>query len=266
MTHELQRNLKQAILLVAGRGSRLAPLTDTTPKCLLEMNGQSLLIRLLRQLKDSGIEKAILVTGYLAEKIEAAVEGQPGIPELVFAKNETWDQFNNADSLRVGMQFADEESFLLCDGDLLICESQIIRDLICDKRENILGASLQLPRNLGEEEMKFQLEAIDVAWGARRVIGLSKGLEPRFSHGESMGMQVVGAKIFSKLKSTLENLNQADRENKYYEDIFARLIRSGDAKFFALAIQPEFWTEIDTLEDLEGARRMLTKFQSQAAI
>ncbi len=259
-------HIKQAILLVAGRGSRLAPLTDTIPKCLLDVNGETFLVRLLRQLKASGIEKAILVTGYLSEKIEASVIDQDGLPEIVFAKNTTWDQFQNADSLRVGMAFADKGSFLLCDGDLLICEPQIIRDLITDSRENVLGASLQLPRNLGAEEMKFQLEAIDVAWGARRVIGLSKGLEPRFSHGESMGMQVVGKSTFEHLRLALENLTDDERKIKYYEDVFATLIQAGKAEFFALAIQPEFWTEIDTIEDLEHARSMLSNFQGKDAV
>ncbi len=262
----MKPHIKQAILLVAGRGSRLAPLTDTIPKCLLEINGETFLVRLLRQLKESGIEKAILVTGYLSDKIEASVRQEKGLPEIVFANNSTWDQFNNADSLRVGMAYAEKDSFLLCDGDLLICDPQIIGDLITDSRENILGASLQLPRNLGAEEMKFQLEAIDIAWGARRVIGLSKALEPRFSHGESMGMQVVGKSTFAHLQNALGSLSEADRKVKYYEDVFATLIREGKAKFFALAIQPEFWTEIDTVEDLEHARAMLSNYVGKAAV
>lgn len=256
------RNTTQAILLVAGRGSRLAPLTDNKPKCLLEVGGEPLLLRLLRQLKTAGVEKAVLVTGYLSEQIEAAVESQPDLPEIVFAPNDRWNTANNAESLRVGMEALGGGRFILLDGDLLICDPFMIEDLLVDKRENVLGASLQLPRGLGEEEMKFQLEAVDVAWYARRVIGLSKGLNPRFSHGESMGMQIVGAGTFSPLLNALVNLTEEDKQVLYYEDVFARLIQNDDFEFYTNAVEPSKWIEIDTAEDLSDARDQLAAYET----
>lgn len=265
MKHRTRKKVDQAILLVAGRGSRLAPLTDTTPKCLLEVGGEALLVRLLRQLKAAGIEHAVMVTGYLKEKLEAAVDGVDGLPKLTFVFNERWDSANNAESLRVGMEALEPGRFILLDGDLLVCDSEMILDLVTDRRDNVIGASLQLPRNLGEEEMKFQLEPIDVAWGARRVTTMSKQLNPRLSHGESMGMQVVGESLFSDLLTSLRNLNEAELQALYYEDVFARLIQHGNAEFYANAVDPTAWIEIDTAEDLDDARAKFATWEARAA-
>lgn len=262
----MKTQVTQAILLVAGRGSRLAPLTDQTPKCMLDVNGETLLVRLLKQLHDNGIEVATLVTGYLSEKIEEGLNGVSGIPEIRYADNPTWHLYNNADSLRIGMEAANTDRFLLCDGDLLLCDDTVIGDLLQDERPNILGASLQLPRNLGEEEMKFQLAPIDIPWGARRVTALSKELDPRFSHGESMGMQVISKDLFKPLLNALTYLSEEDRKIKYYEDVFATLIHQENAKFFALAIEAHVWTEIDTAEDLEAAKNLIANYNISAAI
>jgi choline kinase len=164
------------------------------------------------------------------------------------------------------METLGEDRFILLDGDLLICDDEMIQDLLSDRRDNVLGASLQLPRGLGEEEMKFQLEPVDVAWYARRVVGLSKKLDPRASHGESMGMQIVGKDTFSPLLEALRALDADQKKDAYYEDVFADLIRDQAIEFFANAVDPASWIEIDTAEDLSQARTSLQQWQVAAAI
>lgn len=248
--------VNDAVLLVAGMGTRLRPITDEIPKCLVEVAGTPLVIRLLRQLARRGVERAWLVTGYKSEVLERHLRGVSGLPELKFVYNDAFDSANNAESLRRAMVEMDSRRFILCDGDILVGDDIWLADLLSDPRPNVLAVLLQLQSQLGDEEMKFQLEPVDAPWFSRRVIGLSKKLEPRMSHGESIGAQVIGDETFDALLKRLNAMSDEERRHGYYEDIFATLFDDGH-EFYTLAIKPGTWTEIDTPEDLEHARAMM---------
>src|SRR5512139_3799633 len=71
---QLAGDMKKAIILSAGQGSRLGHLTDDRPKCLIEFNGRTLLDRQLDALAANGIEEAVVVTGFRDDQIEAALK------------------------------------------------------------------------------------------------------------------------------------------------------------------------------------------------
>ncbi|MBA2662117.1 MAG: NTP transferase domain-containing protein [Bradymonadaceae bacterium] len=242
--------VQDAILLVAGTGTRLRPLTDTQPKCLLEVGGQSLLLRLLRQLGALGIERVVLATGYLSSTLADAVEGVEGLPEIVFAHNADYQTTNNAESLKIAMPAVEGRAFLLCDGDVLLREAGWLGELVREPRENVL--SMIAREDLGEEEMKIKL--VDGA-----VAGLSKKLAPQASHGESLGLQKLGVSIAADLSARLAAMSEAERATSYYEDIFAELIVGGHT-FHTLSVPIDTWTEIDTIEDLEAARALFLRW------
>ena len=251
-----RRHVRDAVVLVAGRGSRLAPITDTMPKCLVVLDEEPLVVRLLRQLADAGVHRAWMVVGYRSDDIRDALAGIDGLPELHWVQNDTWDTFNNAESVRCGMAaMPAPEPFLICDGDVYVRDATFLRELASDTRPNVLGVELRLWRDLDAEDMKFQLEPVDVPWYSRRVIGLGKGLGRHWCHGESIGFQVVGDESFEALEAALDALTAQERKDLYYEDVFARLIEDGH-EFYTHAVQPEAWIEIDTPEDLESARAM----------
>ena len=250
------RHVRDAVLLVAGMGTRLRPHTNEKPKCLVEVAGTPLAVRLLRQLADNGIERAWLVTGYLSDVLEENLKGIEGLPELRFIHNDAFDTANNAESLRRAMLEMDERPFLLCDGDILVGDDGWLYDLITDPRPNVLAVLLQLQGQMGDEEMKVQVEGVDVPWYSRRVTRLSKELDTNFSHGESIGAQVIGGKTFNALLERLNGMSEDERKRWYYEDIFVTLFDKGH-EFYTLAIKPGSWTEIDTPEDLEAAHEMM---------
>ncbi len=249
------RNVEDVVLLVAGMGSRLRPLTNDRPKCLVEVAGTPLIVRLLRQLASIGIKRAHLVTGYKGEMLKTFLNDVDGLPELNFVHNDAYDSANNAESLRRAMLAMDRRPFLLCDGDILVGDPGWLEDLITDRRPNVLAVLLQLQSQLGEEEMKVQVEGVDVPWYARRVTGLSKKLKPMASHGESIGAQVIGEHTFDALLDRLNAMTDEEREDCYYEDMFATLFDDGH-EFYTLAIRPGSWTEIDTVEDLHAAEEL----------
>ncbi|MFU8806488.1 MAG: sugar phosphate nucleotidyltransferase, partial [Bradymonadaceae bacterium] len=88
MNDDQRSSPRDAILLIAGMGSRLRPLTEDRPKCLLEVGREPLLVRLLRQLESLGIERVVLATGYMADVVATTLKKFDGLPELVFAGND----------------------------------------------------------------------------------------------------------------------------------------------------------------------------------
>lgn len=264
MWKQKSREIKDAVLLVAGTGSRLRPLTNNLPKCLIEIAGTPLIVRLLRQLKTNGIERAYLVTGYLSDMLPEHLQGIPGLPELHFVENDAYNTANNAESLRRAMHAMPTTSFLLCDGDILVRDDAWLRELITDPRPNILAVLLQLQSRMGAEEMKVTLEPVDVPWYTRRVVALSKGMAPTTAHGESAGVQVIGADTFERLRERLDSMSDHERKNLYYEDIFATLFDEGH-EFYTFALREGTWTEIDTVEDLDHARQLFASGEAMSA-
>lgn len=251
-------NIQHAVLLIAGVGSRLRPLTDELPKCLLEVGEVPLLIRLLRQLHSHGIEHAVLATGYLEPKIRACVAGYTGIPDITIRHNPHFAETNNAESLRMAMPPLQGRPFILCDGDILVKKSGWLGELLAHEQDNVLA--MISPEKMGEEEMKIALEPGDQPVGERAVVGLSKGLDPAESAGESLGVQTIGASFHKPLLERLEQMSPEEKANSYYEDIFAELM--GDEHvFYAHQVPVDCWTEIDTVEDLEYARSLYAGWQ-----
>ncbi len=254
--------IRDAILLVAGVGSRLRPLTDELPKCLLEVGGVPLLIRLLRQLNDHGIEHVVLATGYLEPKIRACVAGYTRIPDITIRHNPHFAETNNAESLRRAMPPLHGRGFVLCDGDILVRRTGWLGELLGNERGNVLA--MISPEEMGEEEMKIALADGDAPLHERQVVGLSKKLDPAQSHGESLGVQTISASFHEVLLDRLEAMSDEERAGWYYEDIFAELMGE-EHPFFAHRVDANCWTEIDTVEDLEYARKLYADWADATA-
>jgi choline kinase len=256
--------IRDAILLVAGVGSRLRPLTDELPKCLLEVGGEPLLIRLLRQLHGHGIEHAVLATGYLEPKIRACVAGYSGLPQVTIRGNPQFGQTNNAESLRAAMPAVDGRRFILCDGDILVRKSGWLGDLLANQRGNVLA--MISPETMGDEEMKIALASggagsdDEQPVGDREVVGLSKLLDPNASAGESLGVQTIAQSFYDPLLERLGEMSPDEKADAYYEDIFADLM-GDEHRFYAHTVPADCWTEIDTVEDLEHARELFAGWQ-----
>lgn len=140
-----------AIVLVAGRGSRLRPLTDDLPKCLVEVGGRSILDRLLRQLVDCGVTQATVVGGYLLPQVKKALDDAPLQTQLV--ANRHYDTTGSAVSLLMGLQlYPKRHPALLVEGDMLF-EDALLASLLrtgapvatlYDSSSRVQGSRLQV--------------------------------------------------------------------------------------------------------------------------
>lgn len=252
--HRSNHRPKSAILLVAGLGRRLSPLTRDCPKCLVDVAGKTLLERLLVQLAGAGIQRAILATGHLHGAVASHVANWDLDLNTDLVRVDEYDNTNNAVSLLEALKPLSERRFLLCDGDILIRRQNFIRKVLDTPHDNVL--SIRRGRELGAEEMK-----VAFAPGGHKIRRLGKDLAVAVADGESLGIQKIGPTAFSKLVRRLRGLDEQERRELYYEDVFAELIDDG-IPFYGCECASDGWTEIDTPEDLRRARQMAERWFS----
>jgi choline kinase len=238
------RMLTQAVILAAGIGTRLRPLTDDRPKCLVEVGSHTILSRLLHQLATAGIKRALLTTGYRAEAIARHLAEHPAPLEVVLIPNPIYDTTNNAMSLFKAHQATNGEGFILCDGDVVLRRGPL-QALLQEACECAL--LVEAKQNMGAEEMKAVVNS------SYKVTQLAKTLEPNLCLGESIGIQKIGTTFAPLLWKTLSDMMQSGRDGAYYEEAFQRMIDHG-VDFAATPVAASDWTEIDDLADLEDAR------------
>lgn len=235
----------KAVILAAGMASRLRPLTEHTPKCLLSIGERPLLQRSMDAIIESGIRDFVIVTGYLNEMIEQFVEKTYGDTVSVkFIHNDVFDSTNNIYSLWLARPEVDGKDFLLLDSDLLY-DPRIVKQVLATDSANVLTL---IRHELGEEEMKVVTDA----QGTIREI--SKTCNPADAAGESLGIEKIGAEYSAALYKELDvMMNQEHLENKFYELAFERLIPQGHS-YKVVDVTEFFSCELDTVEDFENAK------------
>jgi choline kinase len=234
----------QAVILAAGSGSRLRPLTLDTPKCLLEVGGRTILSRQLDQIAAAGIDRAVVVTGYLADRVEDHLRRHPPPVPVALAPNAEWATTGNCMSVLAARPQITAGGIVLCDGDVVL-QGDALRRLVSDAAA--CGLLLDRETRLGEEEMKALVD------GRGAVRRLSKQLNPAEAAGESIGVQKVSGPALQILWATLDAMREAGDTGGYYEDAFQRMLQAG-VSFHTVLIGHHEWTEIDDLADLEDAR------------
>ena len=165
----------RAILISAGRGTRLLPLTKNTPKCLIHVgNGDTILENQIKTLKESGIEDISIITGYLTEQIEAKVKDIKGI-EIIY--NPFYDEANNLYSLWMAKWRMDEE-IITINGDNIFYP-EVIEELM--EREEDIVMAISKEDEYDDDDMKVSLKG-------DRVVKVGKNLESQEVDGESVGI------------------------------------------------------------------------------
>lgn len=227
--------------------SRLRPLTNNTPKCLLKVGKRSLLQRSMDALIMSGIHEFVFVTGYLHGMIEDFVSSTYKDIECTFIHNDVYETTNNIYSLWLARPKAENEDILLLDSDLLY-DPQIIARVLSQKEDNVLTL---IRHELGEEEMKVVVDAKGT------ITEISKTCSPSQAAGESLGIERMGKAYTSALYKELEHMmNEEHLENVFYERAFERLIEQGHS-FSVLDVSDLFSCELDTVEDFETAKQKI---------
>ncbi len=237
----------KAIILAAGVGSRIRPLTDSCPKCLLKVGGITILERMITNIRDCGIGEVIIVLGYLDIEIENFVSSTFPDLSVQFVLNDRFAETNTGYSLMLAEAFANGNGFVKFDADVVF-DQDILRKLIDSAYDNCLCIDRNI--QLDAEEIKVVVEA------GNRVVRASKTVDAKLAIGESIGIEKISSTTAKTLFAELSTM-MADPVNHqdYYESAYERLI-DRNTPFHALDITGLAWTEIDTKEDFASANRL----------
>jgi choline kinase len=238
-----------AVILAAGSGTRLRPLTDVTPKCLLEIARRPLLDRLLAALAEAGLGRAVIVIGHLSTRIEEHFATARPPLDVMLVRNSAYATTNNAASLAVARREIGADDFILCDGDVMVSVNPFPA-LIAAHAQCALAVDTSAP--FDNEAMKVELAPDG------HVTRISKQLSAAVSAGESIGLQKIGGGAAPILWDVLGPLVARDPARAYYEDAFQQMIDRG-VRFETTPVASGQWAEIDDMDDLEEARRLFAE-------
>jgi choline kinase len=237
----------KAIILAAGVGSRIRPLTDQCPKSMLLINGKTILERMISHIQACGINEIVFVLGYLQEKIKNYVNAR--FPDLIthYITNEKYEVTNTGYSLMLTKNFVQDSTFIKFDADVVF-DINILKNLIASEYDNCLCIDKNI--NLDAEEIKVIIR------DENRVVKASKTVNPEDAIGESIGIEKISSEAAQALFSELELMMKDEQcHQEYYEAAYERLIEK-DVPFHALDISGLKWTEIDTKEDFITAKEI----------
>ncbi len=232
----------KAIILAAGVGKRLWPVTQHRPKCLIEIGGQTLLSRYLESLASVRVTHATIVVGYKQEMIRAAVGSQCHGVDLSYLVNEEFHR-GSISSLWIARQALTDDAVIM-DADVLF-HREILRRLVSSSYENCL---------LMDDTVKQTGEECMVVVQGDRVIALSKKMPDRYDlAGEGVGFLRVRRADAPHVIASLKGCVDQGRWAMEYEDgllQYSRDVKVGHEKIGGLP-----WTEIDFPEDITKAER-----------
>lgn len=237
------------IILAAGISSRLRPLTNDTPKCLLPVGGAPLLERTLRSLEQSGLDECVIVTGYYHEKVEQFAAALDLPMKIRFLFNPHFASTNNNYSLWVAGQAAGGQDILLLDADILF-DRRLVPLLLVAPYGNAL--IMRSSGKLGREEIKLELD------GTGRILRIGKEIDLERAAGESVGIEKFSAATALRL---FEILDRRKVRNEFYEASFQEMI-DGGSSVYAVDSGAYGCMEIDTPEDLAAARDLASSLES----
>ena len=241
------------VILAAGMAKRLRPLTDTKPKCLLEVGGRTLLERTVRAMQQAGISEFVVVTGYRADQIKTFLEQLESLdnlenPTFHFLHNADYEHNNNIYSLWMAGEYVRGKEFLLMDSDILCDPAAVAR--IAHEPESALALNRH---ECGEEEIKVIVDADG------HITEISKICSIQDAIGESVGIEKMTADYSMALYKELDQIIVKEGLiDVFYERCFERLIPQGHT-FKVVDTTSYFSYELDTPEDFERAKELMPK-------
>lgn len=228
----------QAIIMAAGKGSRLGSLTAGKPKSFAEIKGRKLIEYNLKLLEKFHVDEIILVTGYQTEQFEELVKDRKNIK---IAYNPFYEMVNVLGSFYMGMdKLYDDFIYLHAD---TICEPSIFEKLVK------MDADVTLP----VDYKTCDDEAMKVRTNNGKVVELTKQMPVELAEGEFIGMASFQRKVLPVLQEKTRQLMKEKAFDVYFESAVQRLVDEEAFDIKAISTDEAFWAEIDFIEDYEKA-------------
>ncbi len=241
----------QAVILAAGMGKRLKELTKNNTKCMVEVNGVSLIERLLHQLEPYRLNRIVIVVGYEGGKLMDFIQGFPLKTPVVFVNNPVYDKTNNIYSLYLAKDYLCADDTLLFESDLIV-EDRVIRMLVDDPRDTLALV----------DKYESWMDGTCVKLSdADDILEFVPGKKFKFEEISTYYKTVNIYKFSQHFSKThyvpfLEAYCDAVGNNEYYEQVLKIITMLDDPEIKAKRLNGELWYEIDDIQDLDIASSM----------
>ena len=238
--------ITKAIILSAGKGSRLHPLTEDRPKCLIDFSGKSLLEWQLDALAANGVTDFVVVTGFRDDLVDDVVRRRPGGRTLF---NPFYHVADNLGSVWLARHEFDRD-LLLLNGDTLVSPSLVAR-VVADRDDAVCVTV--------DEKDEYDADDMKVLRDGNRLLRIGKALEAGQYNAESIGFLAfrgAGPSLFTEQVERM--MHTPDGTRRWYLRAIDALAAEADVA--TLSIKGEDWQEVDFPEDLEKAEALTCRW------
>lgn len=226
------------IFLVAGKGTRLQPLTLKHPKSMFKLDNDTTVIKRMVNLirKYDNQADIVVVTGHMHKSIESELEG------VIFVYNPFYEVTNSIASLWFAKKHLDADNVVLIDGDIVMSE-KLVREVVCqpvDRPTVLLDSSIKTDGDYNVEV------------SGERVLVMSKNLDSYY--GEYAGLTKLDGKSAQLMKQEMNSMIEEGYFDQWYENVLVQLIFKDDFQLYYKDICEYEWTEVDCVSDLIRAK------------
>lgn len=243
----------KAIILSAGQGSRLGHLTDDRPKCLIDFGGRTLLDRQLDTLEANGVREAVVVTGFHDELVESALARRAGALKVRTCFNPFYKVADNLGSLFVARHELSGEC-LVWNGDTLVSDG--LMEQVLGNRQTGICVTIDRKDGYDADDMKVSVGTDG------RLHAIGKRLPMSSVNAESIGLLAFrdgGAELFREWIG--KAIRTPEGTTIWYLRVIHQIAQKHDVWTFDIA--GEEWGEVDFPQDVERARRLVERWDSE---
>ena len=243
--------VRTALLLAAGTGSRLCSLTDTSHKCLTEVNGVPILKQQIACLEHWGFENLIVVVGYQADQIREFLGSCVSDLKVSYIHNRQYRTTNNLYSLWLARK-AIKRSFLLLECDLFF-EAGLLSGMLHPDRIALATRQPWMDGTTVTLDGSGRVVAFQLGGGTRDPLAY-----------KTVNIHSLSLSTWRRMSRCLDAYVSSGRVNDYYEAVFSDMTVDGAFDARAVSFDAGNWYEIDTLEDLRAAERLFANPHREA--
>ena len=247
MTVESER-APRAVILAAGKGDRLYPLTAETPKCLVEVGGEPMLERALRALAAEGVTQAVIVVGHLGEVVRERIgAGFAGL-EIEYVEAPDYDTTNNIRSLWDAREYLDEDTLLL-EADVVF-DRAVVASLLAERGSSAAIAPHQPALSGTVVDCDADGRITRFALGADQDAGFDPTSAFKTVNLYLLRKELLAEHVLPRLCREIE----AGHLGEYYESVFRDCVAEDDiTDLVGVDVSSSRWYEVDDLRDLDAA-------------
>ena len=235
-----------ALLLAAGTGSRLYPFTENMPKCLTEVNGISILERLVSSLAKKGFKRLVVVTGHMDHCIHEFLGSRTAGIAIDYVFSQRYKTTNNIYSLWMARETI-KEPFMLIESDLVFDASLL---------DNMVS-----PDRIAVARMQPWMNGTTVTINKSKQIDEFQKSDTFLSDDnkyKTVNIYSFSQSTWSRIKDRLDQYICAGKVHDYYETVFADMVADGSLCLDSVSFDDKAWYEIDTVEDLKIATKLFS--------